>query len=112
MNEQRWVVTPEKPKDYSYGLWDAKREMGDDAYIIPGKSGKFHDLERVSEATKDWDIPPYLIFLTGERSNGKTQTLNRLLMDAYDDGLKTIWTRNHEKDIQESTVLQRFSKSW
>ena len=108
MNEKRWVVTPEKPKDYSYGLWDAKREMGDDAYIIPGKSGKFHDLERVSEATKDWDIPPYLIFLTGERSNGKTQTLNRLLMDAYNDGLKTIWTRNHEKTFKNPQFYRDF----
>jgi hypothetical protein len=91
-----------------YDVWAKSKALDEAEQIIPGTSGKFHDLERVHQATKDWDVPPYLIFIAGARGVGKTVTLLDLMMDAYQEGRQTIWTRNFESTFLKPTFYKGF----
>ena len=94
--------------DITFGMWDKRDPSADREIIIPGTSGKFHDLERVSTYAKEHDIDPYIIFCAGARGIGKTGTLNFLMMDAYNDGLQSIWVRNYKEIFRDKNFATNF----
>ena len=92
-----------------YNMWNKKTTIEEDQQeIIIGKAKKFHDLERIQLATKDWKIPPYIVYLAGARGNGKTVTLGNLMMDAVKENRQVIWTRNFENTFYKPSFYKGF----
>lgn len=94
--------------DITFGLWNNRDPESEREIIIPGTSNKFHDLERIALHAKEKDIDPYIIFCVGARGIGKTGTLNELMMEAYNEGLQTIWTRNFKEIFRNPNFARNF----